>query len=192
MKRILLFIAIATVAFSSASAQRKASNKSLKKTSAETITIPNADSVKAIGLMKAYLISHPQTPGAADLLNAITEAEEKPGKGATDTCAFVSAGEHYLQGATWKRTNGHLLVGIVSNLRDAKFYDFNPATQVMTADRAVGVPITSILGGDWTISFNTDGFHCSVVRLTGYGTYFNFNGEKFVVAKQDLGENPSW
>ena len=192
MKRIILIIAIVAVAFATASAQKKAQKNAVRKSSPETIIIPNANPVKATVLMTAYLISHPQTPGSADLLNAVTAAEEIPGKSVTDTCAFVSAGEHNLQAAIWKRTNGHLLVGLVSNLRDAKFYDFDPTTQVMTADRAVAVPITSILGGDWTISFNTDGFHCSVVRLTGYGTYFNFNGEKFITAKQDLGENPTW
>lgn len=189
MKRIMMLTAIAMVAFGYVGAQKKGAKKAARTAAVETIIIGDGAPVDVSTLMTAFLIRHPEIAGSADLLQAMGNA---PIAGATDTCAFVSAGEHYLQGATWQRTNGHLLVGMVSNLRDVKFYDYNPSTQVMTADRAVGVPITSILGGDWTISFNTDGYHCSVVRLTGYGTYFNFNGEKFIVAKQDLGETPTW
>lgn len=193
MKRFILLLSAVIIAFGTVSAQKKAAKKAPKKVAqGETIIVePTTDNVVTC-LMVAYLNKHSELAGASEMIEIANNPTKKQMAAIKDTCAFITAGANKLQGAIWTRANGHTLVGFVYNLRDVKFYDYNPETYTLTQDRAVGVPITSILGGDWTIIFDTDGYHCSVTRLTGYGSYFNFNGEKFVPAKHDLGQAPTW
>ncbi|MDO4511402.1 MAG: hypothetical protein Q4B68_06275 [Bacteroidales bacterium] len=193
MKKYILLFAAAIFVFGAAFAQKKGAKKAPKKAAlAETIMVePTTDNVVTC-LMTAYLTKHSNLAGAAEMMDIAQNPSKKQMAAINDTCAFLTAGDNRLQAAVWPRANGHTLVGFVYNLTNVKFYDYNPETYTLTLDRAVATPITSILGGDYTITFNTDGFHCSVVRLTGYGSYFNFNGTKFVTAKHDLGQAPTW
>ena len=192
MKKILFMLAIAMMALNCAAQGKKAAKKSVPA-SGETITVTaGATSSTVTDLALAYINKHSELEGAPELAAYAQDPSKDSYAVVTDTCVFLNAGEMNLSVAIWPRDNGKTLVGVIYCGKQISFYNYDKAAGTMTRDNGVGSPVTSIRGGDDYLSFDVDGIHCTVMRLTGYGSYFNFNGSKFVPVKYDLGQAPTW